>query len=286
MQYAFVNGRRTEAQRGVRGTCPDCDAAMVAKCGPRMIHHWAHASRRNCDPWWENETDWHREWKDWFPEEWREVSHTAPDGEVHRADIKTPTGIFIEVQHSTMTDEERESFYRNLVWILDGRKFRKSFHLGCMLPEPSAEWVKDIVWDQCERSAYRYSTEPIGDCVPSFWRISDLAREYPGLTKANWYERLPAGTMVLCHPSHEVEAESRADYRGHHQFHWAHPRKTWLDAMCPVYIDFGEELLYRLQEYDETRMLCVRLVAKRKLIHDAMVEKRAEDIATRFYPIL
>lgn len=56
--------------------------------------------------------------------------------------------------------------------------------------------------------------------------------------------------------------------------------------MCPVYIDFGEELLYRLQEYDETRMLCVRLVAKRKLIHDAMVEKRAEDIATRFYPIL
>ena len=288
MQYALVNGRRAEAKRGVRGTCPDCNRAMVAKCGPRIIHHWAHALRRNCDPWWENETDWHREWKARFPEESREVSHTAPDGEVHRADIKTPTGIVIEVQHSTMTEEERESresFYRNLIWIVDGRNFRKSFHLGCMLPEPSAEWVKDIVWDHCKQSAYRYSTKPIEECVPSFWRISDLTRECPGLTKANIYERLPAGTLVLSHSSSEVEAEAKADYSGHHQFHWVRPRQTWLVAMCPVYIDFGEEVLYRLQEYDETGMLCVRLIAKRKLVHDAMAEKRAEDIATRFYPI-
>jgi hypothetical protein len=77
---------------------------MVAKCGPRVMHHWAHAGRRNCDPWWENETPWHREWKNLFPEDCREVSHTAPDGEVHRADIKTPAGIVIEVQHSNMTD--------------------------------------------------------------------------------------------------------------------------------------------------------------------------------------
>ena len=122
---------------------------MVAKCGPRVMHHWAHMARRNCDPWWENETAWHREWKNYFPEECREVSHTAPDGEVHRVDIKTPTGIVVEVQHSTMTDSERksrEAFYDNLIWVVDGRSFKNRFHLGCMLPDPNADGFEDIVW--------------------------------------------------------------------------------------------------------------------------------------------
>jgi competence protein CoiA len=76
---------------------------------------WAHAGWRNCDPWWENETPRHREWKSLFPDHCREITHTAHDGEIHRADIKTPTGIYIEVQHSSMTDAERlsrESFLR------------------------------------------------------------------------------------------------------------------------------------------------------------------------------
>ena len=64
---------------------------MVAKCGPRIIHHWAHEGRRNCDLWWENETEWHRDWKNLFPLDCREVSHTAEDGEVDRADIRTYT---------------------------------------------------------------------------------------------------------------------------------------------------------------------------------------------------
>lgn len=36
-------------------------------------------------------------------------------------------------------------------------------------------------------------------------------------------------------------------YRGHHQYHWVRPRKTWIDAACPVYIDFGEGFLARLE---------------------------------------
>jgi len=55
MQYALVEGARQEASPGAKGLCPTCGAAMVAKCGPRVIHHWAHAGRRNCDPWWEND---------------------------------------------------------------------------------------------------------------------------------------------------------------------------------------------------------------------------------------
>ena len=91
--------------------------------------------------------------------------------------------------------------------------------------------------------------------------------------------------MMEIHPSDELKEEAIANFRGHHQFHWVRPRKAWLDATCPVYLDFGEDILYKLETYDETGMRCVKVVAKRKLVHDVMIETRAEDIATRFYPI-
>ena len=288
MQYALIGDQRSEARKGAIGKCPDCGARMVAKCGTRVIHHWAHASRRNCDPWWENETEWHRVWKGAFPEKCREVSHTAPDGEIHRADIKTPTGIVIEIQHSSMPDNERESresFYKNLIWIVDGESFRRNFHIGCMLPDPGVKLFHDIVWFQLYRSAYRWSKIPLEEEVPDFWRISETAEYYPGITKSNERKKLPPGALVEFHSGDEIAKEVRANYIGHHQFYWTRPRQTWLEAKCPVYIDFGEEVLYRLETYDETGAKCIRIIAKRKLIHDAVVEKRAEDIATRFYPI-
>ena len=96
---------------------------------------------------------------------------------------------------------------------------------------------------------------------------------------------MPSGSLVLVHDGDDIRDQVLANYVGHHQFRWTRPRRTWIDAKCPVYIDFGEEVLYQLVEYDDWLGLCVRLVAKRKLIHDAMVESRAKEIATRFYPI-
>ena len=259
---------------------------MVAKCGPRVMHHWAHFSRRDCDPWWENETPWHREWKEEFPEQCREVSHVDATGEIHRADIKTPTGIVIEVQHSTMPERERDSrelFYQNLVWILDGRSFRNNFHLGCMLPDPNVDIFRDIIWHQSHRSAFRWSAVSESESTPAFSKVSEIEQFHPGITKSNLGNR--PDILMEVHQGNELAEQVKENYKGHHQFHWIRPRKTWLDATCPVYIDFCEELLYKIKTYDETGMMCVQLVAKRKLIHDAMVEKRAEDIATRFYPI-
>ncbi|WP_197540924.1 CoiA-like domain protein [Candidatus Filomicrobium marinum] len=247
---------------------------MVAKCGPRIIHHWEHRGRRNCDPWWENETEWHRGWKNLFPESCREIAHTAPDGEIHRADIKTPTGIYIEVQHSSITDAERtsrEGFYQNLVWVIDGRPFRQNFDIYHMLPDPTSRLAQDLVWVKAARSM-------AGTSSGTFFRVSANQKYYPGVTKATLRGGLIEGLD-------RIKPEVEASYRGHHQYHWASPRKTWLDAACPVYIDFGDEWLVRLEVYDETGLRCVRLVAKRKFVHDAISEMRAEDIATRFYPL-
>jgi competence protein CoiA len=237
-----------------------------------MLHHWAHSGRRNCDPWWENETLWHREWKSHFPPECREVTHIAPDGEIHRADIKTPTGIVIEVQHSSMTDAERlsrETFYGNLVWVIDGRGFRQNFDIYHLLPNPDSELAQDLVWIKAKRHME-------GANRGLFFRVSENQTEQPGATRAT----LRGGWI---NGIHEIEGKVNASYRGHHQFDWVRPRATWLDASCPVYIDFGEETLVRLDTYDESRPPCVFLVSKRKFVHDVMTETDAQAIATRFY---
>lgn len=123
MKYALINGEKTEAAKGAKGLCRYCGSEVIAKCGEIRIDHWAHKGKRRCDPWWENETEWHRSWKDKFPKDWQEVRHTAEDGEVHIADVKTESGWIIEFQHSFLKPEERQkrnAFYRKIVWVVDG----------------------------------------------------------------------------------------------------------------------------------------------------------------------
>lgn len=276
MQYALVDGKRREAFAAGRGLCPTCGAAMIAKCGPRILHHWAHAGRRKCDPWWENETEWHRAWKNLFPAPCREIAHVAPDGEIHRADIKTPTGIVIEFQHSAMTDAERQSredFYGNLVWVIDGRGFRDNFDIYHLLPAPDSQIAQDLVWCKASRTMR-------GAARGLFFRLSEGQAEFPD-------ETITKATMRggFCHGIHEIEADVVQAYRGHHQYDWVRPRRTWLDAACAVYIDFGDDRLVQLDIYDESGLRCIRFVSKRKFVHDVMAETDSSMIATRFYPL-
>lgn len=123
MKLAIIDGQRREAQPGLSGECPVCKATTIAKCGEKNIWHWAHKGKRNCDRWWENETEWHRDWKNHFPVEWQEVVRWADDGEKHIADVKTDQDWVIEFQHSYINPDERrsrESFYGNMVWVVDG----------------------------------------------------------------------------------------------------------------------------------------------------------------------
>lgn len=125
MKYAFVDGQRQEAKPDLSGICPACKSPMAAKCGDVRVHHWAHRGRRECDKWWESETEWHRNWKDKFPANWQEVVHPAENGEWHIADVKTDQGWVLEFQHSHIHPDERkarEVFYQKLVWIVDGTR--------------------------------------------------------------------------------------------------------------------------------------------------------------------
>ncbi|MCK4820379.1 hypothetical protein KA005_31735 [bacterium] len=125
MKYALINGNKAEATKKAKGFCPNCGSELIARCGDVNVNHWAHEGNRNCDPWWENETEWHRSWKDKFPLDWQEVSHFDENGEKHIADVKTENNWVLEFQHSYLKPEERrarESFYTKLVWVVNGLK--------------------------------------------------------------------------------------------------------------------------------------------------------------------
>jgi len=128
MRYALVDRQRQDARSGLSGQCPCCGAPMVAKCGEIKIWHWAHRGRRTCDVWWENEGEWHRDWKGQFPADWQEVVLLAKSGEKHIADVRTDQGWFLEFQHSYLKPEERrarEAFYRKQIWVVDGARRKR-----------------------------------------------------------------------------------------------------------------------------------------------------------------
>jgi len=79
MKYALNDGNKVEASKGAKGFCPSCGSELIAKCGEVNVNHWAHKGNRNYDSWWENETDWHRSWKDKFPMDWQEARAFRPD---------------------------------------------------------------------------------------------------------------------------------------------------------------------------------------------------------------
>lgn len=126
MRFAIVNDEKREAEKGLMGVCIGCEQPVIPKCGQIKVKHWAHKSQCECDHWWENETEWHRSWKNNFPTECQEIRHRADDNEWHIADVKTKAGHILEFQHSFLKTEERlarNNFYgSSLVWVVDGLK--------------------------------------------------------------------------------------------------------------------------------------------------------------------
>jgi len=142
----------------------------------------------------------------------------------------------VEVQHSNMTDAERvsrESFYGNLVWILDGRNFQKNFDIYHLLPDPKSPLAQDLVWCKATRHMQ-------GAARDLYFRLSEALSGKSDVTKAT----LRGGWV---HSICEIEEQVNQAYRGHHQYDWIRPRGTSLCASCPVYIDFGNDLLVRLE---------------------------------------
>lgn len=104
--------------------CPCCDSDVIPKCGKINIWHWAHKNNKDCDTWSEAEGPWHQSWKKEFPDSWHEI--VMGENREHRADIRTPSELVIELQHSNINADEvkeRECFYQHMIWFFDASEY-------------------------------------------------------------------------------------------------------------------------------------------------------------------
>lgn len=205
MKYALVNNEKVEATKGTTGICQVCGSELIAKCGEIKIHHWSHKSNRNCDPWWENETEWHRAWKNRFPESWQEtVLKDAKTEEKHIADVRTKDGFVLEFQYSHINADEqksRELFYKRMVWVVNGvrRKTDYKRFVKCLDDFISTK-QRGIFFvpfpDECFPSSWIDRTTPI------FFDFEDAPDSNPRLTKNVVWGLLPGQqqgkSIVLC----------------------------------------------------------------------------------------
>jgi len=187
MKYSIVNGERSEAQPSLSGHCQTCGSPTIAKCGKVKIWHWAHRGKRMCDPWWENETEWHRNWKNCFPDNWQERIHTAESGEKHIADIKTIKDWVIEFQHSHLNPEERRArndFYEKLAWVVDGTRRKRD---------------KPKFWESLKEMATVTNTQsPVRRILKVLWNDCALFREWSGCPAPVFFDFGKEDPMLWC----------------------------------------------------------------------------------------
>jgi competence protein CoiA len=159
------------------------------------------------------------------------------------ADIKTAQGIVIELQHSGMPLGElqsRESFYKRMIWIIDGKPFAKNFKIYPeQLPHPDSKILNDVVFE--------------GPRATAFWRRS---------------EQNPNSELVEIHSVRKIADDIAEDYRGHHFFSWTRPRNIWYAALSPVFIDFGGEELFLIKKYKPETHRVIEIVSKKALLEE------------------
>ena len=172
MRFALVGDIRAEAQPSLTGKCGCCGSGMISKCGNYVRWHWAHRPRTDCDPWHETETIWHLMWKDAFPTDCQEIVQIDENtGEKHVADVKTPGGVVVEVQHSRISDDElqsREDFYGEMIWIVDARDIIWITSRDLVSIAPMSYGVKLLTrstllkrWWSAQRPVYFDNTLPV-----------------------------------------------------------------------------------------------------------------------------
>ncbi|MBW4449175.1 MAG: hypothetical protein KME38_20525 [Spirirestis rafaelensis WJT71-NPBG6] len=253
MKYALVDGIKQEPFPNQKGICCLCGSPTSSKCGNSKVWHWAHKSLRKCDPWWENETAWHRLWKSYFNKDNQEVIHFDENtGEKHIADIKTNNGMVIEIQNSPINEDElrsRENFYGNMIWIINGEKFKNNFHISEKLPRPNLNFFEDIIFHPGGITYHKESDDP---------------KYYEDIKSAKRYFH-----MIEAHFMSDIKEEIENNYIGHHLFDCKHKRGAWFNATKPVFIDFGDNHLWLLEKYykEEYKSLwSVQKISKDELI--------------------
>lgn len=168
------------------------------------------------------ETAWHRDWKLAFPPAFREIAfYDAANNNMHRADVYTPSGYTIEFQNSPITLAEltsREAFYPNLIWVLNGKKF-KGFKILKHLPDVDDPKLKDYEFCHSDHlSMVRKIDVEQGNLFPK---------------TLNFYHNELKGVKITSNL---------------YSFCWKQPHSVWYSATAKIIVDLGGHFLYELKQ--------------------------------------
>lgn len=168
------------------------------------------------------ETAWHRDWKLAFPPSFREIAFfDAANNDLHRADIFTPAGYTIEFQNSPITLAElnsRESFYPNLIWVLNGKKF-KGFKVLKHLPDVDDPKLEGYEFCHSDHLSMVRKTEvEVGNLFPK---------------PLNFYHN----------ELKDIKFTSNL-----YSFCWKQPHSVWYYATAKIIVDLGGHFLYELKQ--------------------------------------
>lgn len=254
MKFAIVNGSRKEPTPKSTGLCPVCQHEMIAKCGKIKVWHWAHSKKDHCDNWWEPETEWHRNWKTFFPEESTEVI-------IERAGIKHIADIFysgqvIELQNSPInseTIEAREKFYGDsMIWIVNGEKFQRRFEIDGFHTTPfyssGLAILPDTLRDNLEIIEIgfkKYQIKGISSFEPTL--VRDLEKSFHLFDSDDTRYRFASDIKVEFISDHLKKFD--INYSKEHFFWHDRPKKTWQSSNRTVYIDFNNDWLFETKEF-------------------------------------
>lgn len=205
MKWAIKDDERIAASPNAIALCPVCKQEVISKCGIIKEWHWSHKSVQDCDNWSEPESEWHLKWKNYFPKENQEVIIDN-----HRADIKNKDGLIIELQNSLISPDniyDREEFYKNMIWLLNGKTLaknieirKKSCYFTFIWKSPPKSWFhsnKNIYIDM--ENKLKEIEETIYDCYERinliFKKLTNLIGKNPNdyfkqKNTYSWYEEL------------------------------------------------------------------------------------------------
>lgn len=175
------DGSRIEAYPGAAGWCPGCRERLIPRCGTINAWHWSHHAS-DCDPWYEPESEWHLAWKRLVGLRHCEVVRGA-----HRADIVSPGGVVIELQHSAIDiDEawEREQFYGRMVWLFDARSFFQNVGVRRKEGETGRSYYRTFRWKHPRRTQ-TLLRRPLYWDTGEGW-LFEVRKVYPNIPCGGW----------------------------------------------------------------------------------------------------
>lgn len=238
MKFAYVNNIKSEAKPNLIGKCIVCGNDVRSYCGGQIIHHWKHINLFNCDSWYERETEWHKNWKNYFDKSYQEiVKFDKILDEKHIADIYLPhKDLVIEFQHSPIEIKEikaREDFYNKMLWVIDLTQtknieiFKTKNELNILFNKMKTKLPQEFKVDNEFKHEHSTNNEVI-----IFLENQGLKRE--NIISNLYISELEKKYHVLC---------EKSDY---YIITWKYLQKRWIISEKPKFIDLGNDYIYPL----------------------------------------